>query len=182
MRRKSQPAGRKDSTVMHPLIAEIERAQRKENVPVFDAGDTVKVHAKVVEGGKERVQVFEGVVIATKQGNDARDSFTVRKVSKRRGHRACVFAELAAYRQDRRYSPRRRAPRQAVLSAHQGRQGGSYQGEAVPDPGAASRGQTGPGRSVSGSSGGCDASSSLVFELRGFAGSSIAHPRYAFSS
>ncbi len=66
---------------MHPLIAEIERSQRKENVPQFEAGDTVRVHAKVVEGGKERIQVFEGVVIATKQGNDARDAFTVRKVS-----------------------------------------------------------------------------------------------------
>ncbi len=66
---------------MHPIIAELERAQRKENNPQFDAGDTVRVHAKVVEGGKERIQIFEGVVIATKQGNDARDSFTVRKVS-----------------------------------------------------------------------------------------------------
>ena len=66
---------------MHPLIAEIEKAQKKENIPVFDAGDTVRVHAKVVEGGKERIQVFEGVVIARKEGNDARDSFTVRKVS-----------------------------------------------------------------------------------------------------
>lgn len=66
---------------MHPVIAEIERAQRKENVPQFEAGDTVRVHAKVVEGGKERVQVFEGVVIATKNGNEARDSFTVRKTS-----------------------------------------------------------------------------------------------------
>jgi len=66
---------------MHPKVAEIEREQRKEGVPVFDAGDTVRVHVKVVEGGKERIQVFEGVVIATKQGNDARDAFTVRKVS-----------------------------------------------------------------------------------------------------
>ena len=66
---------------MHPFIAEIERAQAKESVPLFDAGDTVRVHVKVVEGGKERVQVFEGVVIATKKGNVARDSFTVRKIS-----------------------------------------------------------------------------------------------------
>jgi large subunit ribosomal protein L19 len=64
---------------MHPLIAEIEKSQKKANVPSFEAGDTVKVHYKVVEGGKERIQVFEGVVIATKQGNDTRDSFTVRK-------------------------------------------------------------------------------------------------------
>ena len=48
---------------------------------MFDAGDTVRVHVKVVEGGKERVQVFEGVVIATKKGNVARDCFTVRKIS-----------------------------------------------------------------------------------------------------
>jgi large subunit ribosomal protein L19 len=66
---------------MHPLIAEIEKTQAKPNVPTFDAGDTVKVHYKVVEGGKERIQVFEGVVIATKQGNIARNSFTVRKHS-----------------------------------------------------------------------------------------------------
>jgi large subunit ribosomal protein L19 len=66
---------------MHPVIAEIERSQRKEGVPTFDAGDTVRVHAKVIEGTKERVQVFEGVVIATKKGNHARDSFTVRKIS-----------------------------------------------------------------------------------------------------
>lgn len=66
---------------MHPLIAEIEKAQKRQGVPAFEAGDNVRVHVKVVEGGKERVQVFEGVVIATKQGNDARDSFTVRKQS-----------------------------------------------------------------------------------------------------
>jgi large subunit ribosomal protein L19 len=59
----------------------MERAQRREGIPQFEAGDTVRVHAKVVEGGKERVQVFEGVVIARKEGNDARDSFTVRKIS-----------------------------------------------------------------------------------------------------
>jgi len=64
---------------MHPMIAELETAQAKPDMPVFDAGDTVKVHYKVVEGGKERIQVFEGVVIATKKGNAARDAFTVRK-------------------------------------------------------------------------------------------------------
>jgi large subunit ribosomal protein L19 len=41
----------------------------------------VRVHVRVVEGGKERVQVFEGVVIARKEGNEARDAFTVRKIS-----------------------------------------------------------------------------------------------------
>jgi large subunit ribosomal protein L19 len=66
---------------MHPLIAEIEKAQRKQSNPSFEAGDNVRVHVRVIEGGKERIQVFEGMVIATKQGNDARDSFTVRKQS-----------------------------------------------------------------------------------------------------
>ncbi len=64
---------------MHPLIAEIEKSQKKAGVPLFESGDTVKVHYKVVEGGKERIQVFEGLVISTKQGNDTRDAFTVRK-------------------------------------------------------------------------------------------------------
>ena len=61
------------------MIAELEKAQGRAGVPAFDAGDTVRVHYKVVEGGKERIQNFEGVVIATKKGNAARDSFTVRK-------------------------------------------------------------------------------------------------------
>jgi len=65
---------------MHPLIQEIERAQRKENVPSFGPGDTVRVHVKVVEGGKERVQIFEGTVIFRKEGL-SRAAFMVRKIS-----------------------------------------------------------------------------------------------------
>jgi large subunit ribosomal protein L19 len=65
---------------MHPLIQEIEKAQLKESVPSFGPGDTVRVHVKVVEGGKERVQVFEGVVLGTKEGA-SRASFLVRKIS-----------------------------------------------------------------------------------------------------
>ncbi len=65
---------------MHPLISEIERSQVKESVPLFKSGDTVKVYAKVVEGGKERIQMFEGVVIA-RNGSQSRSSFTVRKIS-----------------------------------------------------------------------------------------------------
>jgi large subunit ribosomal protein L19 len=52
----------------------------KKNPPVFDIGDTVRVHVKVVEGEKERVQVFEGVVIGRKGGRSA-ETFTVRKSS-----------------------------------------------------------------------------------------------------
>src|SRR2546421_1167172 len=65
---------------MNPIITEIERAQLKETTPRFKAGDTVRVHAKVIEGNKERVQVFEGVVIAM-GGANSRRKFTVRKIS-----------------------------------------------------------------------------------------------------
>ena len=65
---------------MHSLIREIEQAQLKENTPEFGIGDTVRVHAKIVEGAKERIQVFEGVVIK-RQGGSARETFTVRRLS-----------------------------------------------------------------------------------------------------
>lgn len=65
---------------MSSVITELERTQLRDDVPVFKPGDTVKVHAKVVEGQKERIQVFEGVVIARK-GSLNRASFTVRKIS-----------------------------------------------------------------------------------------------------
>ena len=62
-------------------IEEIEAAQLRENIPDFSPGDTVRVHVRVVEGNRERVQLFEGVVIARKGGSGARASFTVRKIS-----------------------------------------------------------------------------------------------------
>jgi len=65
---------------MHPLIQEIEKTQLKASVPDFGAGDTVRVHVKVIEGGKERIQVFEGTVISRKEGG-SRASFLVRKIS-----------------------------------------------------------------------------------------------------
>ena len=65
---------------MHPTIEAIEREQLQQNVPEFKPGDTVKVHVKVIEGEKERVQVFAGVVIRRSRGG-IRSSFTVRKVS-----------------------------------------------------------------------------------------------------
>ncbi len=57
-----------------------ERASLRGDVPTFSPGDTVKVHVKVKEGEKERVQVFQGLVIARK-GGGPRETFTVRKVS-----------------------------------------------------------------------------------------------------
>ncbi len=58
----------------------LEGAYLRDDIPEFRSGDTVKVHVRVVEGGRERVQVFEGVVIA-RNGSGLRESFTVRKVS-----------------------------------------------------------------------------------------------------
>jgi large subunit ribosomal protein L19 len=58
----------------------VEQDQLRDEIPDFDAGDTVKVHVKVTEGNRERVQVFEGVVIA-RRGQSIRESFTVRKLS-----------------------------------------------------------------------------------------------------
>lgn len=65
---------------MSNLIDTLEGEQIKPDVPAFRAGDTVRVHAKVTEGGKERIQVFEGVVIA-RRGALSRSAFTVRKIS-----------------------------------------------------------------------------------------------------
>src|SRR3712207_5575650 len=58
----------------------IERSFLRSDVPVFRPGDTVKVHVRVVEGNRERVQVFQGAVIR-RQGSGLHESFTVRKVS-----------------------------------------------------------------------------------------------------
>ena len=65
---------------MNEIIKEIEAAQLKENVPVFNVGDTVKVYGKIKEGNRERIQVFEGTVIK-KQGGSSRATLTVRKNS-----------------------------------------------------------------------------------------------------
>lgn len=65
---------------MNEIIKSIEDAQLKENVTEFRVGDTVKVHAKVKEGNRERIQVFEGTVLK-KQGGSNRAIFTVRKNS-----------------------------------------------------------------------------------------------------
>jgi large subunit ribosomal protein L19 len=62
------------------IIKKIEQEQVKQDVAKFNVGDTVKVHCRVVEGGKERVQIFEGLVIA-RRGADVNASFTVRKIS-----------------------------------------------------------------------------------------------------
>jgi len=61
-------------------LEELENSFLRDDIPEFGPGDTVQVHVRVVEGGRERVQVFEGVVIA-RSGAGARETFTVRKVA-----------------------------------------------------------------------------------------------------
>jgi large subunit ribosomal protein L19 len=65
---------------MSKIIESLERAQLRNDVPKFKAGDTVRVHFKVIEGARQRLQVYEGIVIK-RQGAGARETFTVRKQS-----------------------------------------------------------------------------------------------------
>ena len=65
---------------MNDISRSIEAEQGKENVDQFNVGDTVKVYGKIKEGNRERVQVFEGIVVK-RQGGSSRETFTVRKTS-----------------------------------------------------------------------------------------------------
>jgi large subunit ribosomal protein L19 len=65
---------------MSNIIDSLERAQLRDGIPQFKAGDTVRVHFKLIEGQRHRIQVFEGIVLK-RQGAGARETFTVRKQS-----------------------------------------------------------------------------------------------------
>ena len=65
---------------MNPLISEITKSPLSTDLPDFRAGDTVKVHARIVEGTRERIQIFEGVVIK-RRGVGISQTYTVRKIS-----------------------------------------------------------------------------------------------------
>ena len=62
------------------IIETLEKEQLRSDIPEFAPGDTVRVHAKIVEGSRERIQMFEGVVIG-RQGTGVRETFTVRRIS-----------------------------------------------------------------------------------------------------
>jgi len=66
------------------VIEKIEAEQMKQDVPEFGPGDTVKVHSRVVEGGKERIQIFQGIVLG-RAGTSINQSLTVRKISNGEG-------------------------------------------------------------------------------------------------
>ena len=65
---------------MNDYIKNLEASQMKESVDEFNVGDTVKVHNRIKEGNKERIQIFEGTVVK-RQGGSNRETFTVRKIS-----------------------------------------------------------------------------------------------------
>jgi large subunit ribosomal protein L19 len=69
-----------DKGILMQTLDSIDAASLRSDVPAFRPGDTVKVHVRVVEGNRERIQVFQGVVIR-RQGGGVRETFTVRKVS-----------------------------------------------------------------------------------------------------
>ena len=70
----------KELKTMHKLIEEITKEQLRTDLPSFRPGDTVRVHVSIVEGTRERIQIFEGVVIK-RRGGGISETFTVRKVS-----------------------------------------------------------------------------------------------------
>src|ERR1700751_2568893 len=65
---------------MNPIVQGLEERQQREDIPAFQAGDTVRVHVRIKEGDKERLQAFEGIVIARKHSG-VRETITVRKTS-----------------------------------------------------------------------------------------------------
>ncbi|KRM32649.1 50S ribosomal protein L19 [Lactobacillus intestinalis DSM 6629] len=71
---------KKEKNIMDPLIAELTKEQLRDDIPAFRAGDTVRVHVRVVEGSHERIQMFEGVVIK-KKGTGIGATYTVRKIA-----------------------------------------------------------------------------------------------------
>ena len=98
----------------------IDQDSLRDDIPDFRPGDTVKVHVRVVEGTRERVQVFQGAVVR-RQGTGVRETFTVRKVSFGVGRRADLPGALAGHRPDRGGVARRRPAGQALLPARPAR-------------------------------------------------------------
>ena len=68
----------------HKLIEAVTKSQLRTDIPSFRPGDTLKVHVRIIEGNRERIQVFEGVVIK-RRGGGVSETFTVRKISSRVG-------------------------------------------------------------------------------------------------
>ena len=115
---------------MSNIIATLEREATDKKIPDFSPGDTVVVEVKVKEGDRERVQAYEGVVIA-RRNRGFNSSFTVRKISHGEGVERVFQTLQPVDRLDQRQAPRQCASRQAVLPARPDRQGGSHRREGL---------------------------------------------------
>ena len=101
---------------MSTIIDRINQEQMRQDIPDFRPGDTVKVHIRIIEGGKERVQMFQGVVIKRKRGAmDA--SYTVRKISHGVGVEKTFASHNPSYRENRSRHSRSRSPFTSLLPA-----------------------------------------------------------------
>ena len=110
-------------------LAEVAREGLRTDIPAFDAGDTVRVMVRVREGDKERLQAFEGVVIAKRGGGDQRELHRPEGLGRRR-RRAHLPDPQPHDRLGRAGAPRPGPPRQAVLPPRAERQGRAHPGEA----------------------------------------------------
>ena len=102
-------------------IKELEREQLRTDVPEIAPGDTVRVSVKVVEGNRERIQVFEGTVMRMR-GGGLNKAITVRRIASGVGVERTFMVHAPRDRQDRGRPPRRRPPRPALLPPRPGRQ------------------------------------------------------------
>ena len=110
---------------MSKVIETLERAQLRDDIPKFKAGDTVRVHFKVIEGQRQRIQVFEGIVIK-RQGSGARETFTVRKQSFGVGVERTFPLHSPKIEKIEVAGDRRRQPREALLPPREGGQEGPH--------------------------------------------------------
>ena len=101
---------------MNQVIDTIEKEQQKSDTKPFSVGDSVRVHTRVVEGDKERIQIFAGIVIGRK-GRGINETFTVRRISVRRGRRAGISAAFASCRKSGSGTTRPRSARETKLSS-----------------------------------------------------------------
>ena len=109
------------------IIKLVEQSSLKEDVPQFEIGDTVDVHTRILEGDKERIQVFTGVVIA-RSGSGSKEMFTVRRIVDSQGVERKFPIHSPRDRQGGSQAKRRGASCQAVLPPRTFRQGGPPEG------------------------------------------------------
>ena len=112
------------------VIKKLEKEMMRMDIPDFSPGDTVKVHVKIREGEKTRIQVFQGVVISRKN-NGAQSSFTVRKISYGVGRGEGLSVAFAHHRPDRTGHQGPRAQGQDILSAQTSRKSRQNQGKKI---------------------------------------------------